>query len=137
MRKPHDALSFQVGCQVQEFVETMTVRSMKFMWAFAQDGEVAECAVGAQLAVERRTRSAACRNFKPNPKLGWTYADEDSMGHITGMTRESSRGRGPLRVGGATFDHWRSRMHFVWQRRLHACEKTQQLLEGVVGTRLK
>ena len=56
--------------KVQDFVETMAVRSRNFMRAVAQGMmKLTSAPVGEQLAVERRTRSAARRNFKPNSGL--------------------------------------------------------------------
>ena len=59
-----------------------------------------------------------CISRKLNPRFGWTYADEDFMGRIAGMAKASTRGRGPIRLGTAIVERWRTRMSIAWTRRL-------------------
>ena len=58
-----------------------------------------------------------CIATRSNPRLGWTYADEDFMGRIAKVASQCTRARGPLRVTGALFLRYRHCLFLRWGRR--------------------
>ena len=64
-----------------------------------------------------------CLTWRSNPKLGWTYADEDFMGRIAQVASQCTRARGPIRLRDALFARYRRCLFVRWSRRGRATKK--------------
>ena len=52
-----------------------------------------------------------------NPRMAWTYADEDFMGKLARLLKRTIHGLGPIRVGAAFLIRYRTRVHMRYNRR--------------------
>ena len=51
-----------------------------------------------------------------NPRLHWTYSDEDYMGRVGQVLLSCLRARGPLKLSNAFAFRWRARTHLRWKK---------------------
>ena len=52
-----------------------------------------------------------------NPRIGWTYIDEDFVGRVAQIASQCTRARGPTKVGPALFFRHRRLLWTRWSRR--------------------
>ena len=65
-----------------------------------------------------------CVESRLNPRVGWTYADEDWIGRLAQIAMACTKGRGPIRLGAPLVDRWRNRIWVAWKRRRLAAARS-------------